>query len=151
MGFVDRVEEVLDTLCLLISKAEIAFDCVRDYRGLKEGFTLWQQYCKPQYYETALEERVDLAISFTALHRLNGPELFRTALARNHIPHLAVAIRNRGCETLLHAVGRSLGKTAKYIVWKPFPYLDMISLPKLEGYFEGKVEYAIFDSNQNTR
>ena len=123
-------EEAFDLSCLLRKKAEADPSYLRFYHGSEEGFTLWQQALSPQYYETALEERFELAIELSLDHpptgrflpRLrkdhfyNGPALIRRALTRDyHIPRLAVGMRNGKDLTLLHAVALKIGELAQYL------------------------------------
>ncbi|MCJ1392948.1 hypothetical protein MMC18_005820 [Xylographa bjoerkii] len=110
-GSSGSADETLDTSRLLLSKAEIDVDFPRDYQGVKEGFTLRQRYCNPQYYETALGKRADYATAFKASYYLDGPALFKIALAHNHIPQLAVHIRNGG-ETLLYTGAEAVGQAS---------------------------------------
>ncbi|MCJ1386123.1 hypothetical protein MMC17_009248 [Xylographa soralifera] len=111
-GASESAEETLNTSRLLLSKAEIDVDFPWDCQGLKEGFTLQQRYCNPRYYETALEKRPDGATAFKASYYLDGPALFRIALAHNHIPQLAVTIRDRGGERFLHTGAEAVGEAS---------------------------------------
>ncbi|KAK0511508.1 hypothetical protein JMJ35_006081 [Cladonia borealis] len=112
-------EEALDLSCLLTKKAEVDPSYLRFYHGSEEVFTLWQQSLSPQYYETALEERIELAIELSLDHYSNGPALFRRALTRGHIPRLAVGMRNGKGQTVLHAVALVLGEFAQYMLKHP--------------------------------
>jgi hypothetical protein len=111
--FPGKFQEALDTSRLLLSKAEIDPDDLKYYRGPEEGFTLWQQHMNPHYYEKSLQERVEIATGFTDRGPVNGPLLIRRAIARDDIPRLAVSMRNGIGETLLHAVGKSIGMDSK--------------------------------------
>ena len=104
---------------MLTKKAEVDPGYLRFYHGSEEVFTLWQQSLSPQYYETALEERLELAIGFSLDHYSNGPALFRRALTRDHIPRLAVGMRNGKGQTVLHAVALVLGEFVQYMVEHP--------------------------------
>ena len=112
-------EEAFDVARSLTEKAELDPSFLRLYHGSEEVFTLWQQSLSPQYYETALEERFQMAIDLT-FYNDNGSALFRRALTRNHhIPRLAVGIRDVGGQTLLHAVAWKIGDLAQYIFRHP--------------------------------
>lgn len=98
-----------------MTKAEVDPSFLRFYNGPEEVFTLWQQSLNPQYYEIALEERVEVTIAICRYPLPNGPALFRRALTRDHIPRLAVGMRNSKGRTLLHAVARNIGELAQFI------------------------------------
>ena len=100
-------------------KAEVDPNFLRFYHGSEEVFTLWQQSLNPQYYEIALEERIEVAIELCWYHFSNGPALFRRALTRDHIPRLAIGMRNGKGQTLLHAVALNIGELAQYISSHP--------------------------------
>ena len=127
------VKERLNTIRLLLSKVEVNIPFTWLLLSLKESFTLWQQYCCPQYYDTALEERIYIAIYFTK-DGLHGPELFKTALARNDIPHSAVTMRGGDSETLLHAVVCTVGEYAWPSTSKIFPIRNMTDMQREEEY-----------------
>ena len=115
----DTYEEALDLSRSLTMKAEVDPSFLRFYHGSEEVFTLWQQSLSPQYYETALEERIELAIELSLDHYSNGPALFKRALARDYIPRLAVGMRNGKGQTILHAVALVLGEFAQYMLKHP--------------------------------
>ena len=99
-------------------KAEVDPSYLRFYYG-SEGFTLWQQSLNPQYYEIALEERVEMAIAICWCFVVSGPALFRRALTRDHILRLAVGMRNSKGQTLLHTVAHKIGELAHYMFRNP--------------------------------
>ena len=115
----DTYEEALDLSRSLTKKAEVDQNFLRFYHGSEEVFALWQQSLSPQYYETALEERIELTIELSLHLFSNGPALFRRALTRDHISRLAVGMRNGKGQTLLHAVARNIGELAQYILQHP--------------------------------
>ena len=78
-----------------------------DFYGSKEGFSVWQQFLEPFYYQRSLKERVEVAIDLSALG--NGPEVQRLSLAIGPLPLLAHAEIDRHGRTLLNAVARGLG------------------------------------------
>ena len=114
----DTYKEELDLSHSLAKTAEVDPSFLRLYHGSEEVFTIWQQSLSPQYYETALKERIELAIGFST-HSINRPALFRRALTRDHIPRPAVGMRNFLGQTLLHAVALRIGKCAQYIFGDP--------------------------------
>ena len=116
---VDTYDEVVELSRSLTKKAEVDPSFLRFYHGSVEVFTLWQQSLNPLYYEIALEERVEVTIELCWYHFSNGPALFRRALTRDHIPRLAVGMRNGKGQTLLHAVALNIGKLAQYISRHP--------------------------------
>lgn len=87
------------------------FSDLRYYRRTLEDFVGFQQCWFPEYYETALEERFEVAVG---LARVNiwRPALFRLALSRNCIPKFAVHMRDSGGKTLLHIVAWVIGSIA---------------------------------------
>lgn len=103
----------------LMMKAEVDPSFLRFYNGSEEVFTLWQQSLNPEYYEIALEERIEVTIELCWYHFSNGPALFRRALTRDHIPRLSVGMRNGKGQTLLHAVALNIGEIAQYISRHP--------------------------------
>ena len=111
-------EEALDIARSLTEKAEVDPSYLGHYNGSEEVFTLWQQSLSPQYYETALEERTKMAIKLSE-NLYNGSALFRRALTRDHIPRLAVGMRDFLDRTLLHAVALRIGECAQYIFGHP--------------------------------
>ena len=86
-------------------------DKFKPYRGTSEGFVGLQQCWFPEYYETSLEERFEVA---AGLSRLNiwEPALFRLALSRNCIPKPALHMRDSAGRTLLHHVAWVIGSIA---------------------------------------
>ena len=112
-------EEARDLSRSLTKKAEVDPSFLRFYHGSEEVFTLWQQSLSPQYYEKALEERIEMAIGLSWHHFSNGPALFRRALTRDHIPRLAAGMRNGKGQTLLHAVALNIGEVVQYILIHP--------------------------------
>ena len=104
---------------LLTKKAEVEPDFLRFYHGSEEVFILWQQSLDPQYYEIPLKERVEVAIGLSWEHFSNGPAVFRRALTMDHIPRLAVSMRDGKGRTLLHAVALRIGEVVQYISIHP--------------------------------
>lgn len=78
------------------------------YCGSEEDFVALQQYWFPEYYQTALEERFQVAADIVKTNRWS-PSLFRLALSRSCIPKLAVHMRDRDGRTLLHVVAWVIG------------------------------------------
>ena len=87
------------------------FSELRLYKRTSEVFVGLQQCWFPEYYETSLEERVEVAAD---LSRLNiwKPALFRLALSRNCIPKPALHMRDSVGRTLLHHVAWIIGSIA---------------------------------------
>ena len=81
------------------------------YQGTSEDFVGLQQCFFPEYYETALEERVEVAADMAKVD-MGRPALFRLALSRNCIPNPAVHVRDSGGQTLLHTVAWVIGAIA---------------------------------------
>ena len=104
---------------MLMMNPEVDPSFLRFYRGPVEGFTLWQQSLNPQYYEIALEERVEMAIAICRSPFFIGPALLSRALTRDHIPRLAVGMRNSKGQTLLHTVAHNIGELAHYMFRNP--------------------------------
>lgn len=92
---------------LLLNETEHEID-IRQYRGSKEGFILWQQYLDPLYYQRTLKDRVTVAIHLAFIN--NGPEVIRISLAHGPLPPLAHAMTTSYGETLLNAVASAMGK-----------------------------------------
>jgi len=112
-------------------------DDFKKYRGINEGFTIWQQHICPQYYKKPLEERVDIAIRFSKSHVQTGPIVVRRAVSQNDIPRQAVYMRNGDNETLLHAVGKSIGYFTRQVVLES--RLDIEILRVLKERFAGTI------------
>lgn len=85
---------------------------LREYGGTSENFVELQQCWFPEYYDTALEERFQVAIHL-AKTNMSRPALFRLALSRDCIPKLAVHMRARDGRTLLHVVAWVIGLLAQ--------------------------------------
>lgn len=81
------------------------------YQGTPEDFVGLQQCWFPEYYEMALEERLEVAADLVRID-IWRPALFRLALSRNCIPNLAVHVRDSGGQTLLHIVAWVIGSIA---------------------------------------
>ena len=81
------------------------------YHGTLEDFVGLQQCWFPEYYEMALEERVEVAADLVKID-IWRPALFRLALSRNCIPNLAVNVRDSCGQTLLHIVAWVIGSIA---------------------------------------
>ena len=109
----------VDISRLLTKKAEVELSFLRFYHGSAEDFTLWQQSLDPQYYDIAMEERIEVTIGLCWQHFSNGPALFRRALTKDHIPRLAVGMRDGKRRTLLHAVALRIGELVQYISVHP--------------------------------
>lgn len=77
------------------------------YEGSKEGFSVWQQYLDPLYYQRPLEERVGIAIDLAM--NWNGPDTLRLSLALGPLLSLAHSIANGWGVTLQTAVARAMG------------------------------------------
>jgi hypothetical protein len=69
-----------------------------------------------------------MAISLTILDIMGGLELFWAALACDQFPCAAVRVKNTHNETVLHAVGKSVGGVAKTMVQEPYPVINELSL-----------------------
>jgi hypothetical protein len=130
ISFETSVGEFLDTLRLLLSKTEMCPDDFKKYRGINEGFAIWQQHICPQYYKKPLEERVDIAIRFSKSHVQTGPIVVRRAVSENDIPRQAVYMRNGDNETLLHAVGKSIGYFTRQVVLKSCLDIEILRVLK---------------------
>ena len=84
---------------------------ISHYQGTSEDFLGLQQCWFPEYYEMALEERVEVAADLVRINNWR-PALFRLALSRNCIPNRAVHVRDSGGQTLLHIIARVIGSIA---------------------------------------
>ena len=78
------------------------------YRGRPKDFIGLQQCWFPEYYEIALEDRVEVAANIVKMNTWSS-DVFRLALSRNCIPNLAVHVRDSGGQTLLHTVAWAIG------------------------------------------
>ena len=89
---------------------------LKDFNGTSERFVRLQQGWFPEYYETALEERFRVAVG-VAKKNEHQPFLFRLALSRNCIPKLAVHMRDRDGQTLVHVVAWVMGRITGRPTW----------------------------------
>jgi hypothetical protein len=139
INFPGKVQEGLDIIRLLLSKAEVEPDELMSYRGPREGFILLQQYISPQYYEKPLEERAIMAISLTIENIWCGPELFWAALACDQFPCGAIGVKDTNNQTVLHAVGKSIGEIAMWMVQEPYLVMRRrLTLKEHKENLEGK-------------
>ena len=81
--------------------------------GKPEGWGGLQQYWFPDYYETPLEERFQVAAGLAEANPWE-PASFRLALSRNCIPRLAVHMRDRDGWTLVHIIAWVIGRLTSF-------------------------------------
>ena len=96
---------------LLLNETERGSD-LDWYSGSKEGFSLWQQALDPFFYQSPLEERIEVAFSLAGND--NGPDILRLSLALGPLPPLAHSTTDVIGRTLLHAVAKHMSRVLSW-------------------------------------
>lgn len=94
--------------------AELPVSLLRNFRGPTEAFRCLQNLTDVPYYESSLEERIEIAIGLARDTPMNRPETLWFAIEPGTIPSAASHYLSPIKGTLLHAVAFAMGKAMDF-------------------------------------